>query len=239
MAARLGLFALVLTWSLRLAVDFRKELIVWNVGQGQWVTLVDESGCWHFDMGGEKAPWRGIRRVCRGRRNFLTFSHWDWDHISFARTARYQLPNACLLYGPVGPTSAYKRRQISGYPLCRINAPFETWVNPSGRTANDKSRVVWWRGILIPGDSPRAQEKLWLAHFPHLQATRILILGHHGSRTSTGLPLLDRLLETQAAVASARFAKYGHPHAETRRNLARHRIPLLRTEDWGTIVFEL
>ena len=34
-----------------------KKLILWDVGQGQWATLISSDYCHHFDMGGEKAPW--------------------------------------------------------------------------------------------------------------------------------------------------------------------------------------
>jgi beta-lactamase superfamily II metal-dependent hydrolase len=41
------------------------------------------------------------------------------------------------------------------------------------------------------------------------------------------------------AISSARKAKYGHPHIETIWLLKKRGVPLLRTEDWGTIALEL
>jgi competence protein ComEC len=76
-------------------------------------------------------------------------------------------------------------------------------------------------------------------HLSGLSGSRILVLGHHGSRTSTSSLLLDHLPRLTAAVSSARFRKYGHPHARVRRDLAKRHIPLLRTEEWGNLHFEL
>jgi competence protein ComEC len=103
-------------------------------------------------------------------------------------------------------------------------------------TSNDLSRVFQWKNILIPGDSPIKQERIW----GHNSDTRsqILILGHHGSRTSTSDTLLNHLPNLKFAIASARKSVYGHPHKEVLQRLKTHHIPLLRTEVWGNIILE-
>jgi competence protein ComEC len=240
MAARFCVFLLLVFWALPFSGEFTRRLVVWNVGQGQWVTLLDEHGCWHFDTGGEKAPWREIMALCRGRPNRLSFSHWDWDHLSFASRLRNYVPDVCVDYPPAGkPESARKERLMNGLPACSGKPHYETWVDENGRSSNDKSRVVWWRGVLIPGDSTRKEEKYWIHAFHHLRETKFLVLGHHGSRTSTSKGLLDQMPYLQAAIASARRKKYGHPHPETERELMEYRDPMLTTEEWGTLVFDL
>lgn len=238
MAARFGLFALILLLGTRLEPEVRSELIVWNIGQGQWVTVVDATACWHFDMGGEHAPWKAIIKLCHDRPNRISLSHWDWDHISFTIRAHGQLPNVCLLLPPVGSSTSKKEHAVLAIKPCQIRPPFEHWVDENGETANDKSRVVWWKGILIPGDSTIKEEKHWIHQLPHLRETRILVLGHHGSQTSTSRLLLDQLPLLNSAIASARQKKYGHPHLRVQRDLRLYRAPLLRTEEWGTLHFE-
>lgn len=240
MAARGCLFLMVLLSAIRIERDSRPLLIAWNVGQGQWVSLVDGRFCWHFDTGGENAPWTGLIHHCRDKQNILTYSHWDWDHVSFASQARHRLPDLCVLLPPEGPTSERKKRLISAIPRCRMTTPpYESWINASARTANAKSRVVWWRGILIPGDSPAAEEKRWVQAFPHLADSRLLVLGHHGSQSSTSRRLLIHAAKIRMAIASARRQRYGHPHPRVERDLRDFRIPLLTTESWGTIAIEL
>lgn len=217
----------------------RAQLVVWNIGQGQWVTLVDEAGCWHFDTGGETAPWKKIMEMCRARRNYVSYSHWDWDHVSFAGGLPRALPEVCVMKRPVGRTSARKEKMMSRLRTCEVNPPFVSWTNPLARTANALSRVIFWRGVLIPGDSTSGEEKYWLHAFRNLGEARILILGHHGSATSTSRRLLSRIPRLRAAVASARERRYGHPHARVRADLSDFGVPLLRTEEWGHLIFDL
>jgi len=220
--------------------------IVWNVGQGQWSTLVDEKNCYHFDMGGEKSPLNKVRRLCRDKNNILSLSHWDWDHVSFALKAQKVLPNACLQVPPLGKTSAYKMKILRAYQPCSsFSTATETLRELTHfhdadfkKKTNDLSHVLLVKErILIPGDSPARQESLWSSEVG-IQKTRFLLLGHHGSRTSTSEELLLKLPLLKTAVASARLARYGHPHQEVVRRLQKYHVPLLKTEDWGNIWFK-
>lgn len=103
---------------------------------------------------------------------------------------------------------------------------------------NDSSIVAWDEGVLAQGDSPIRQENIWSHKLSQLTKTKVLILGHHGSRTSTGPQLLQKLPHLQFAVASARWQKYHHPHAEVLKRLKNKKTPVLKTEDWGNIWFE-
>jgi competence protein ComEC len=239
MAARFGVFCLAFLLGSLLTRESPAELIVWNVGQGQWATIVDDEACWHIDMGGEFAPWRQIRQLCRQRQNRISLSHWDMDHIVFVGGARAQLPDLCLINAPWGPATEAKERLLLNLPRCQIPSPYAQWSNPEGKTANAKSWVVLWRGVLAPGDSPREQEKIWVHRLQGLDSTRYLILGHHGSRTSTSMDLLAHLPHVELAISSARYRRYRHPHPEVVRELRQARIPLLRTEEWGTIHLRL
>ena len=247
MASRLGLLSFLGATILLIAIPLNREgkrqLVVWNVGQGQWVTLVEDQACWHFDVGGERAPWAAITRACRGRVNRVCISHWDWDHLSFAAQIPRHLPRACLALAPspnLSPTvSRRKQSALTRLPACPAQADFATWTDFAAPTENDRSRVVWWDGILIPGDSTRARERIWISAFKNLRQTRLLILGHHGSQSSTSRALLNHLPELKMAVASARRQKYGHPHPAVRNALQAAHVALLTTEDWNSLYFDL
>lgn len=229
---------MILLFSVSLNNESLRTLIVWNVGQGQWVTLIEGETCWHFDAGGERAPWSEIRRACRERDNRFAFSHWDWDHISFAGRVNKYLPRSCMDFPPQGGASARKQRALAGLRGCNSTPTYASWIDSRARTENEKSRVFYWRGILIPGDSTSHEERYWSERLAGVREARLLILGHHGSRTSTSRLLLTRVPHLLVAIASARRAKYGHPHSHVRANLRAFRVPLLTTEDWGTLVFE-
>jgi competence protein ComEC len=106
------------------------------------------------------------------------------------------------------------------------------------KDTNSRSHVVRFGDFLMPGDSPRKQENLWRLD-PDFHSAKILVLGHHGSHTSTSEILLKSLPQVRMAVSSARWARYHHPSPEVITVLRRQHIALLRTEDWGNLWFQL
>jgi competence protein ComEC len=214
--------------------------VVWNVGQGQWSTLVSGGKCLHFDMGGEwAANLPTVSRLCRDSRNSLWLSHGDWDHINFIGRSRRALPDLCLAMAPPSVRSRRKRQLLAAVKSCAspgpAHGPSEVWrPRADEKSPNGQSRVVAMAGVLIPGDSLAAQEKSW-ALAPRLRRVHTLLAGHHGSRTSTSNFLLARLPELRQAISSSRRARYGHPHFEVETRLRERHIPLISTEDWGSI----
>jgi len=238
MAARAGLFLFLILLAKSTAPEDARHVVVWNVGQGLWTTMVD-GGCWHFDMGGEFAPWAQIMALCRPRKNYVHLSHWDSDHINFVSRANYWLPNICRFGVPQREAKPKKLAMVKRLAECQSKMPFAPWEPQSASNSNDASSVVAWHGLLVPGDSSKTSEKRWASELAGVSQTRILLLGHHGSHTSTSHELLKRLPHLKAAVASARRKRYGHPHSEVERALRNFRVPLLTTEDWGNIIFWL
>ena len=219
----------------------RRYLVVWNIGQGQWVTAINDTTCFHFDTGGEFFPWKKLKKFCGNKENQISLSHWDSDHINGLKF----WPNAltvCLAIRPLGKSSAKKTQLLAGFADCDDGADLlaqtRTW-DPSviAKDTNSNSHVIKFENALLPGDSPQQQEKIW-KDTPWLRNSKILVLGHHGSRTSTSTELLANLPELRLAIASARWARYKHPHPATLTALQKYRIPLLRTEDWGNIWLE-
>jgi competence protein ComEC len=217
--------------------------IVWNVGQGQGCTLRTAGFCDHFDLGGDRNIIPRIVQVCRGRANRLHLSHWDWDHMNQISALKKAVP-VCLWNRPVQDPKPEKAKVLADLSLCPGPAPYQKvfsgWEGP-GITSNEGSEVVLTQGsfgVLIPGDAPVSTEWTW-AEDPILRETQVLILGHHGSRTSTSEFLLEKLPRLKVAIASARQHKYGHPHPEILSRLQKRKTPVLKTEDWGTIIFLL
>lgn len=216
------------------------ELIIWNVGQGQWATLKTSSACWHFDAGGEFNPILNVKKSCSEKENYLALSHYDWDHISFARSLARAFPRVCLWGRPRGFISAFKQRHLAGLALCQKEPALKPQLidaGAEGNGSNDLSRVFTMNGFLFPGDSTKKQEIRWSQNLP----TPIsgLLLGHHGSRTSSSNDLLDHLPNLKWTVVSARQKKYGHPHLEVILRLKKRKTPMLLTEHWGHIHFIL
>jgi len=90
--------------------------------------------------------------------------------------------------------------------------------------------------VLLTGDSQATERTYWEGVVPDLiRDCTVLKLAHHGSRNGTDTRWLG-IVRPQLAVASLGTSnEYGHPHPETLGLLARHQIPLLRTDLDGTI----
>jgi competence protein ComEC len=217
------------------------ELVVWNVGQGLWVTLVSNSECDHFDAGGEIVPLRAIQKECGEKNNFASFSHWDWDHVGKTPAMRRLLPRLCLSARPGGMAPSHRDSLFDGIQSCSLPSRIHelaTGARANVKSSNDSSRIfVADREVLLPGDASAQSEHRWRTDL--LERIGILVLGHHGSKTSTSEWILRQMPKLKTAIASARKEKYGHPHQVVIDRLKLHGVALIRTEEWGSIHIEL
>lgn len=216
-------------------------LVIWNVGQGQWVSAIENEHCLHFDAGGEQAEFKILKKLCAQKQNYFYLSHWDFDHLGFLSLIPRYLTDSCLQAKPRGQGSSAKTKILRRFADCPrpLDSTHEIRTRNLTASSNASSRVqVYSQQILIPGDSPITEENYW-ATSSALNSIKILILGHHGSRTSTGPLLISHLPRLKLAIASSRYARYGHPHAETILRLQKNKTPVITTEDWGHIGIEL
>ncbi len=210
------------------------NFVVWNVGQGSWSTFIDSQTCYHFDMGGEKVSWKPLLNICRRRKNQLLLTHQDWDHIRYVKRFASQVKNFCFFpfQHKIGATLRHLKR-------CKELSSKITIIstgNPQG-DANASSHVYLIKQkVLITGDAPMSEEKKWTQNIP--KRLSLLILGHHGSHTSTSVDLLKRS-HPKLAIASARKSKYGHPHKKVVAKLKKQKVPVLETETYGNIYMKL
>jgi beta-lactamase superfamily II metal-dependent hydrolase len=90
--------------------------------------------------------------------------------------------------------------------------------------------------MLMTGDSEPPSRKWWMENCPELlRDCSVLKLAHHGSRNGTDSAWLDVVRPELAVVSLAAGNSYGHPHSETLELLKAHHVPLVRTDQWGTI----
>lgn len=87
--------------------------------------------------------------------------------------------------------------------------------------------------ILITGDANMAVERD-LAKREELEATDVLIVGHHGSKYSTSDELLDEA-RPGTAIISVGYNNYGHPTETVLDKLRERNIRILRTDIHGRI----
>lgn len=217
----------------------KKLLIIWNVGQGQWITIIEREQCVHFDMGGEFFTIRPFNQYCKGKENHLYLSHWDWDHINGLQRVK----NFCIGARPNGPApSKHKSHLISNLHKC-TRTPHIAQILPESPTAKSQNKLssvfIYDTKVLTSGDSPISEEKKWIHKIKNIGNIKYFILGHHGSKTSTSPETIQEMKNLKMAFVSARWARYHHPHPQVEAILKYYRVPLLKTEVWGSMALEI
>lgn len=87
--------------------------------------------------------------------------------------------------------------------------------------------------LLLTGDAYHVQEKK-LIDLYHNLTVDVLLVGHHGSRTSTHPDFIAHIKPT-LSIISAQNSIYGHPHVETLRTLQKHQSTIVELENHGDV----
>ncbi len=180
------LIVLILTWPVLAITPKHIELMAfWNVGQGQWITYIQNDSCQHFDFGGEKNLFyktmtQKIQIYCQSKLNHLYLSHFDEDHFSMLNII-LQTKKQCIhidlfkrlvllknlphLFKKNFDLYSKKLMQLPICPQAKGSLPITLYNQVSGqKNSNDQSLVVLIEQLLIPGDSTVKQEKIWQHH---------------------------------------------------------------------------
>lgn len=235
----LSILLLCFLWPSNLSKNLLDWLIIWNVGQGQFVTWVQKNRCIHFDAGGEYFPSLEIIKYCKSKKNLIFISHSDYDHINFIPKLKKITSQLCQI-PPQAPI--YKlnyNKFFQGIPFCKTkDFNFNIHLAKQGKikSVNQSSRIVENKLFWISGDATKKMEKSIL----HLISPPIkyYIVGHHGSKTSSSNELLTKF-NFKLAIASSRKEKYGHPHFEVLQKLKHFKIPMIETNNFGHIKIQL
>lgn len=105
---------------------------------------------------------------------------------------------------------------------------------------NDQS-LVWLLQVgktktLLTGDLEITGESALLSQ-PALSIVDILKVGHHGAKTSTSLALLEVIKPKIGLISVGKTNPYGHPAAQTLKNLTQQGVTVIKTSDVGNIDF--
>ncbi|MDN8582436.1 DNA internalization-related competence protein ComEC/Rec2, partial [Eikenella corrodens] len=122
---------------------------------------------------------------------------------------------------------------------------FEFLTPPRNPEADDNEQSCVLRvlangqAVLAGGDLGIAGERWLVGTYGDSLHSQLLVLGHHGSRSSSDSAYLNAVAP-EAAVAANGFANpYGHPAAIVRHRLSAHRIRLYTTARSGQLDFVL
>ena len=250
-----GMYALSLlaTWAEPRLDEFR--LTVLDVGQGQCVILQCKDEAYLIDCGGDDSERtattalnalgaQGISRL-----DGLILTHYDVDHGGGAVYLSQAMP-VNRLYLPDTDTEneirCYFEEQEIPVSWVDENITFscgmgEISLYPAKTESegNESSMCILFRGencdILITGDRNISGESQLLrqANIPNIE---VLVVGHHGADTSTGLELLYETKPEIAIISVGENNLHGHPDREVLRRLERAGCLIRRTDIEGTII---
>ena len=257
LAAGLGLcLALGCSYAEPLLDEYRVEVL--DVGQGQCVILQAEGHTFLVDCGGsydeqtadlaaETLLGQGIRSI-----DGLIISHYDRDHCGAAEYLAQRIEIGHAYLPVVQKETALSSRVIEGLSRSEIHwltedvtlslgeSRLTLFVPQMGKTDNESSvAVLFQRGkydTLILGDLPISGE-LALMERTALPDLEVLVVGHHGSRSSTAQALLAQTAPDAAMISVGRHNFYGHPAAEVLRRLEQAGCTVFRTDRMGSILY--
>ncbi|MGC5800064.1 DNA internalization-related competence protein ComEC/Rec2 [Ralstonia pseudosolanacearum] len=245
--------------------EFR--MVAFDIGQGA-ATLVETAGHrLLFDTGPRQgdladAADRVIVPYLRGHGvqaiDTLVVSHEDSDHAGGTETVMAGVPVRTMLASlPPGHGLERQARALGIEPAGCVAGQRWAWDGvafeilypvqvPSDRAAvssNARSCVLRIANAryaaMLAGDIGRAQEAaLIAAEAPERLMADILLVPHHGSRTSSSGAFLDAV-SAQVAVFQVGYRnRYGHPHPQVWQRYGARGIERLRTDATGAVVIE-
>ncbi len=222
-----------------------------DVGQGTSVLLQQDKQGILYDLGPRYGDYSatkthvlpylhylGIRQI-----DYVILSHDDSDHTGDWRVIQRAYPQARWITDiPDLPIRQGCRQLPKAWQSFKLRVLWPLPLPTDQTPKNQHSCVVeittqaplppW--SILLTGDADIAAERAIMAREPKLQ-TDILLLGHHGSKTSSDIHVLQQL-SAQVALNSAGFDNpYRHPAPEVLAKLSLLRIPYYGTAERGAI----
>lgn len=225
-------------------------------GNGETILVDDGPRTPQFDAG-ERLVLPKLRELGVEDVDLILLSHPDLDHMGGTAALLRAFPDAHVAISAAfrGDLELQDHLKMLGIAPDRLD-----WLGPEsigrlgplilrlacppfhiGEEENDGSMFVHLgngkAGITFSGDAPQKVEEEMLARGDWSSA--ILKAGHHGSRTATGLPWLQKVRPRWVILSCGRDNSYGHPHKETVDRILSTGAQALRTDRDGDITFEL
>jgi competence protein ComEC len=192
-----------------------------------------------FDAGRDVvAPY--LRSQGVGRVDRLIVSHANSDHAGGADALRIAVPTADIMTNaPAWVAQATPCR--AGVRWRWDGVDFEILHPGSDDEArgNDGSCVLKVTGpggrVLLPGDVEKRAETAMLSRAPLQLRAEILVVPHHGSRSSSSAPFLDAVRPGMALFPVGFRNRYRFPHEPVLRRLGERGVQVFDTARHGAI----
>lgn len=237
----------------------RFEIVAADIGQGTSVLVRTRRHLLVYDAGpawgaGSDAGQRLLVPLLRARGeqavDMLLLSHSDTDHVGGAASLLASLPVTALVTTiaaehplraasvPHADCTAGQRWRWDGVDFELLHPSPGTLPAPPGRRPNTLScvlRVQDARGasVLLTGDLEAAQEAALALAAPAALRADVLMVPHHGSRTSSSEIFLDAVGPRIAFVQAAYRSRFGHPAPDVVARYDARGIGVVRSDRCG------
>lgn len=235
-----------------------------DVGQASCTVITSPDGNAMIDTGsGESAErmlaalsYYGIKRI-----DLLILTHADEDHTGGLRRLSEEIPIGCLwmsmvterelkplygdLFGDVVPVESVAGgdRTMMGDLLFEILSPSLRNLSKEDGT-NESSLIIHVAdgeiNAIFPGDADMDGELEAVYALDYLYSNfrcELLLVGHHGSKYSSGERFLFGISPQYAVISCRLYNIYGHPHPLVLKRLEQFGATVARTDLEGTIIF--
>ncbi|MCR5663976.1 MAG: DNA internalization-related competence protein ComEC/Rec2 [Oscillospiraceae bacterium] len=230
-----------------------------DVGQGQSLAvidgdttlLVDCGSSFSLDNAGDLASAYLLGRG-RERIDLLLLTHLHADHANGVLRLMEAMPVGAIVIGdelddPNGLLDGIRESaRRHGTELLTVSSDRDYALSDCrirvfapGERGDANERCLQYLltvrgiGILITGDANR-QAELELLEHADLRDVEILVVGHHGSKTSCSEELLSAICADRAVI-SVGYNTYGHPSEEVLERLRENGYTVYRTDEDGTV----
>ena len=228
---------------------------VLDVGQGQAILLQSGNEDFLIDCGGGNAANVSdkIAQTLLSQGIFeldgMALTHYDTDHtnamnnlLTRIRVKRFYLPD-------LEKHTLYNRLKADSSNVVTLvdrdmNIPFGTgkltFLEPGDlKSSNENCMCILFESeecvILITGDRDRAGEGVLIQKYD-LPDVDVLIAGHHGSKYSTSLELLQSVRPEIVIISAGANNPYGHPSPDVLERLTDFGCTIYRTDEQGSVL---
>ena len=244
----------------------RFDLLVADVGQGTAVLVRTRHHLLVYDTGPQYSPEADagqrvllplLRNRGESRIDLLMLSHRDADHVGGATSLLAGWPVAALQSSLNPDHPLVQAAAQRGVPHQRCDAG-QQWdwdgvhfsvLHPTAaeHAGAQKSNAVscvlrvqdsTGRSALLTGDIEAPQEAALVDRLGPALASTLLLVPHHGSRTSSTPAFLDAVAPRTAVVQAGYRSRYGHPAPDVLARYAERGIDVVRTDECGAWLWQ-
>lgn len=235
-----------------LVPDGQVEVTQLDVGQGQSLILRTRHHTLLYDAGprsgtfdlGARVVLPSLRKLGVGELDTLLLSHADADHAGGAAAVARGMRIKRVVGGETDglPLLLGTQPCVSGERWTWDGVTFELWQWPDATSGNAKSCVLQVQAngerLLLTGDIDRAAEHALLAS-PLAVRTDWLQAPHHGSRSSSSWPFVERLSPRSVLISRGRHNAFGHPHPQVMERYRRLGSQVYDSAEQGAVRLQL